>query len=124
MSYHRFVIMGNHDFGNADPAGLCPFFAPRVTCPGAESGCGGAKPFSNQSQPLAKPFFRFKELSKGSQKALKRRLKRLSRAFRTYAFNQLNVDKGGIGGDVRSNFHAPDFTYYYTIPDLDYVSCS
>lgn len=85
--YPWFVILGNHDFGNADPACLCPFFNPRMTCSGIGSGCGGAAPFSNKSQ--------------------------------TYACNQLNVDKGGIGGNTRTNFHIPDFMFFYTIPDLD-----
>ena len=148
--------MGNHDFGNADPEGLCPFFAPRVTCPGAESGCGGAKPFSNQSQQLGTRLLGPRYLGIGCEASgqatqLPGSLKlfttsnkspcagvwsthgRASQGFRvqitpdsprTYAFNQLNVDKGGIGGDVRTNFHAPDFTYYCTIPDLDYVSWS
>lgn len=86
--YPWFVILGNHDFGNADPACLCPFFHSRMTCSGIGSGCGGAAPFSNKSQ--------------------------------TYACNQLNVDKGGIGGNTRTNFHIPDFMFFYTIPDLDF----
>lgn len=86
--YPWFVIMGNHDFGNSDPEGLCPFFNPRMVCSGPGSGCGGARPFSNQTQ--------------------------------TYACNQLNVDKGGIGGNTRTNFHMPDFMYFHTIPDLDF----
>eukprot|EP00438_Fugacium_kawagutii_P003494 Skav218375 [mRNA] locus=scaffold2066:227567:228463:+ [translate_table: standard] len=43
-----------------------------------------------------------------------------SNASQSYACNQLNVDKGGIGGNTRTNFHMPDFTFFYTIPDLDF----
>lgn len=43
-----------------------------------------------------------------------------STAPQSYACNQLNVEKGGIGGNTRSNFHMPDFTYFYTIPELDF----
>jgi len=43
-----------------------------------------------------------------------------STAPQSYACNQLNVEKGGIGGNTRSNFHMPDFTFFYTIPELDF----
>ncbi|CAE8609204.1 unnamed protein product [Polarella glacialis] len=37
-----------------------------------------------------------------------------------YDSNQLNSDKGGLGSKSRHNFHMPDFTYYYTIPELEF----
>ena len=38
-----------------------------------------------------------------------------------YGCNQFNIDKGGsgTGGDIREKFYMPDYSYYYTIYDLD-----
>merc|ERR1712232_74970 len=37
-----------------------------------------------------------------------------------YNSNQLNANKGGVDGDKRANWHMPDYTYFYTIPELDF----
>ncbi|CAJ1364598.1 unnamed protein product [Effrenium voratum] len=90
--YPWFVVLGNHDFGNDDPQCLCPFFNPRLECstPGGNTENGCGG---------AEPY---------------------SNTTQTYACNQLNADKGGVDGDLRKNYHIPDFTFYYTIPELDF----
>ncbi|CAE7610816.1 unnamed protein product, partial [Symbiodinium natans] len=89
--YPWFAILGNHDFGNDDPDCLCPFFHERERCTAAHNTAAGCGG--------AKPY---------------------STANQSYACNQLNADKGGVDGDLRRNFHLPDFTYFYTIPELDF----
>lgn len=89
--YPWFVILGNHDFGNDDPDCLCPFFHERARCTAADATAAGCGG--------AKPY---------------------SIANQSYACNQLNADKGGVDGDLRRNFHIPDFTFFYTIPELDF----
>ncbi|CAE7036041.1 unnamed protein product, partial [Symbiodinium sp. CCMP2456] len=89
--YPWFVILGNHDFGNDDPDCLCPFFHERARCTAADATAAGCGG--------AKPY---------------------STANQSYACNQLNADKGGVDGDLRRNFHIPDFTFFYTIPELDF----
>ena len=37
-----------------------------------------------------------------------------------YGCNQFNIDKGGSGGDIREKFYIPDYSYYYTINDLNF----
>mmetsp|Transcript_30998 Transcript_30998/g.55507 ORF Transcript_30998/g.55507 Transcript_30998/m.55507 type:complete len:495 (-) Transcript_30998:118-1602(-) len=86
-----FAVMGNHDYGNADPGAGCPNVRPRFVCDEDNlytSACGGDIPYSFESQ--------------------------------AYDGNQLNVGKGGVGGELRKNFHMPDYTYYYSIPELDF----
>lgn len=41
---------------------------------------------------------------------------------KAYDSNALNPEKGGVDGDVenRQNWQAPDYTYYYSIPKLNF----
>jgi len=32
----------------------------------------------------------------------------------------LDANKGGVDGDLRANWHMPDYTYFYKIPELDF----
>jgi len=43
-----------------------------------------------------------------------------STGTQAYAGNQLNADKGGADGSIRQNYHMPDYTYYYSIPQLSF----
>jgi len=85
-----FSVMGNHDYGNDDPASACPQIEPRFVCHrnARSEACGGRRPYSTEEQG--------------------------------YGSNALNADKGGAGGPARKNFHMPDYTYFYTIPELDF----
>ena len=62
------------DSGNDDPQCLCPFFNPRLECstPGGNTENGCGG---------AEPY---------------------SNTTQTYACNQLNADKGGVDGDLRT----------------------
>jgi len=86
-----FAVMGNHDYGDADPGSGCPNVNPRFSCHRGEAGsaaCGGAKPYSTETQG--------------------------------YSSNQLMPEKGGVDGGIRQNYHMPDYTYFYTIPELNF----
>ncbi|CAE8737810.1 unnamed protein product [Polarella glacialis] len=86
-----FAVMGNHDYGNDDPEVACPNVVPRFTCDE-----------TNLDSPAC-----------GAPKPY-------STESQHYAGNQLNADKGGVDGELRRNFHMPDFTFYYRIPELDF----
>merc|ERR1719215_1160993 len=89
LSVPWFSVLGNHDFGNDDNTSGCPSVEPRFTCDD-----------SNIHTPAcggARPY---------------------STKPQGYNCNQLNANKGGLGGDLRENYHMPDYTYYYTIPEL------
>lgn len=84
-----FNVLGNHDFGNDDHTSGCPSVRPRFMC---NQG--------NLHTPEcggARPY---------------------STEPQGYNCNQLNAEKGGLGGEARKNFQLPDYTYYYTIPEL------
>jgi len=84
-----FAVMGNHDYGNDDPTSGCPSVQPRFVCEHA-----------NQDTPACggpRPY---------------------STQPQGYNSNQLNANKGGVGDEARENFHMPDYTYYYSIPEL------
>uniref|UniRef100_A0A7S0G0S4 Calcineurin-like phosphoesterase domain-containing protein n=1 Tax=Pyrodinium bahamense TaxID=73915 RepID=A0A7S0G0S4_9DINO len=86
-----FAVMGNHDYGDSDPGAACASLTPRFECSD-----------TNQNSAAcggARPY---------------------STEAQSYDSNQLNADKGGVDGSVRANFHMPDFTYFYTIPALDF----
>merc|ERR1712137_878310 len=86
-----FSVMGNHDFGSFDATSACPNVNPRFRCD-----------TDNRNSPAcggARPY---------------------STEAQGYAGNQLNADKGGIDGEGRKNYHMPDYTYYYTIPELNF----
>ncbi|CAE8582150.1 unnamed protein product [Polarella glacialis] len=86
-----FAVMGNHDYGNDDPEVACPNVVPRFTCDE-----------TNLDSPAC-----------GAPKPY-------STESQHYAGNQLNADKGGVDGELRRNFHMPDFTFYYRVPELDF----
>jgi len=86
-----FSVLGNHDYGNDDHTIGCPYIRPRFVCNE-----------SNANTPAcggAKPY---------------------STEPQGYNSNQFNTDKGGLGGASRANYHMPDYTYYYTIPALNF----
>lgn len=86
-----FNVLGNHDFGNDDNTSGCPSVKPRFVCDE-----------SNLHTPAcggARPY---------------------SAERQGYNCNQFNADKGGLGGELRANFQLPDYTYYYTIPELKF----
>jgi len=88
-----FSVFGNHDYGNSDPGIGCPSTNSRFTCDRSNmnsEACGGAVPYSTEPQG--------------------------------YNSNALNVNKGGVDHGVpnRANWHQPDYTYYYSIPALDF----
>lgn len=84
-----FAVMGNHDYGNDDPKSGCPSVSPRFVCNSSNANTAACGG--------AKPY---------------------STEVQGYDCNQLNSNKGGVDGEVRTNFHMPDYTYYYTIPQL------
>jgi hypothetical protein len=86
-----FAVLGNHDYGNDDPTVGCPDVRPRFTCDD-----------SNLHTPAcggAQPY---------------------STHPQGYNSNAFNADKGGSDGEARRNWHQPDYTYYYSIPELDF----
>lgn len=88
-----FAVLGNHDYGNDDPGTGCPDTQSRFTCNSANQNsqaCGGSSPYSTEPQG--------------------------------YNGNFLDIDKGGVGRGEhnRLNWHQPDYTYYYSIPALDF----
>lgn len=85
-----FSVMGNHDYGNNDPTSVCPSQSPRFTCTR-----GDTSPACGGQRPY-------------------------STEPQGYDSNQLDVGKGGLGGLARSNYHMPDYTYYYSIPALNF----
>lgn len=85
-----FAVMGNHDYANTDPTSACPAVSPRFICKAGDSSDA-----CGGLQPY-------------------------STSLQGYDSNQLNSNKGGSGGKLRSNFHMPDYTFYYSIPDLDF----
>jgi len=86
-----FAVMGNHDFGNDDVGAGCPHAKPRFTC--------DKHNLYTKACGGKRPY---------------------STERQVYDSNALNADKGGVDGHVRKNWHAPDYTYYYSIPDLDF----
>lgn len=84
-----FAVLGNHDFGNDDNASGCPSVAPRFVC--------DASNLHTSACGGARPY---------------------SAEPQGYSCNQLNAEKGGLGGEARANFQMPDYTYYYSIPEL------
>jgi len=86
-----FAVMGNHDYGSDDPGSACGWRRSKFRC-------------SSQNQNSAacggaRPY------STGTQ---------------DYAGNQINADKGGVDGSIRQNYHMPDYTYFYSIPQLSF----
>jgi len=86
-----FAVMGNHDFGDDDPGAACPSIQPRFTCDDSNA---------------------FTTACGGAQP--------YSTEAQGYNCNQFDANKGGVDGDDRKNYHLPDYTYYYTIPELDF----
>eukprot|EP00443_Scrippsiella_acuminata_P077273 CAMPEP_0115441892 /NCGR_PEP_ID=MMETSP0271-20121206/37066_1 /TAXON_ID=71861 /ORGANISM="Scrippsiella trochoidea, Strain CCMP3099" /LENGTH=394 /DNA_ID=CAMNT_0002867709 /DNA_START=102 /DNA_END=1284 /DNA_ORIENTATION=+ len=86
-----FAVYGNHDYGNSDPGSACPGAQPRFTCNS-----------TNQNDAACGGSNPYSVEAQG------------------YNSNQLNADKGGVDGAVRANYHMPDYTYFYSIPDLDF----
>jgi len=86
-----FAVMGNHDYGQADMGAICPQVAPRFTC--------GADNANSPACGGPRPY---------------------STEPQGYNSNALDADKGGVDGELRRNWHAPDYTYYYEIPELDF----
>mmetsp|Transcript_25424 Transcript_25424/g.45121 ORF Transcript_25424/g.45121 Transcript_25424/m.45121 type:complete len:495 (-) Transcript_25424:80-1564(-) len=86
-----FSVMGNHDYGNADFEAACPDVRPRHEC----NASNAFHPSCGGTTPY-------------------------SMERQTYSSNALDANKGGVGGEMRKNYHMPDFTYYYTIPELDF----
>lgn len=86
-----FAVLGNHDYGNNDPTSGCPDVRPRFTCDDSNAHTPACGgPRPYSTQPQG------------------------------YNSNALNADKGGVDGAARRNWHQPDYTYYYAIPELDF----
>jgi len=91
LSVPWFPVMGNHDYGNDDPTSGCPNINPRFVCNS-----------SNANSPACGGKTPYSKERQG------------------YNSNGLNTDKGGHGGPSRKNYHMPDYTYFYTIPELNF----
>jgi len=85
-----FSVMGNHDYGEDDPGSVCPQIEPRFVC----------HPNARSDACGGRRPYSTKEQG--------------------YDSNALNTDKGGVGGPGRKSYHMPDYTYFYTIPELDF----
>lgn len=86
-----FSVLGNHDYGNDDPGTACPNRHSRHVCD------------ENNAYTTAcggpRPYSTHRQ---------------------GYNANALNADKGGVDGGTRANWHQPDYTYFYTIPELSF----
>merc|ERR1711972_170588 len=84
-------VMGNHDHGNMDPRSGCPNVSPRFVCDASNANTAAC------GGP--RPYSTHRQ---------------------GYDSNALNADKGGVDGALRANWHAPDYTFFYTIPSLQF----
>jgi len=86
-----FAVLGNHDYGNEDPTSGCPDVRPRFRCDSSNAHTTACGgPRPYSTEPQG------------------------------YNSNALNADKGGVDGRERRNWQQPDYTYYYSIPELDF----
>jgi hypothetical protein len=86
-----FAVMGNHDYGNDDPSAACPHNESRFVCDSHNSNT----PACGGANPY-------------------------STRRQGYNSNALDANKGGVDGELRANWVQPDYTYFYTIPALNF----